>query len=145
MSWGRPGGLAASPGRPPRTDRGQTIQALNRGASTHRRAGRAVSALPANNYPQSHGPVFPVRPQAEVVDLAGRRSATRETPPPPDRNRDEPAQDVTPDSGPHSGPGMTLGDIPGDFDSVRAVWTGTPEPLSVLAEKVRAARGPEDP
>jgi hypothetical protein len=79
------------------------------------------------------------------VDLAGRRSATRETTPPPDWDRHEPAQTVAPDSGHHSGPGITLGDIPGDWDSVRAVWTGTPEPLSVLVEKVRAARGAEDP
>ena len=79
------------------------------------------------------------------MDLAGRRSATREAPPPPDWDRDESVQDVIPDSGPRSGPGITLGDIPGDFDSVRAVWTGTPEPLSVLAGKVRAARGAEDP
>lgn len=79
------------------------------------------------------------------MDLAGRRSTTRETPPPPDWNRDKPVQDATPDSGPRSGPGITLGDIPGDWDSVRAIWTGTPEPLSVLADKVRAARGAEDP
>jgi hypothetical protein len=79
------------------------------------------------------------------VDLAGRRSAARETPPPPDWDRDEPVQDVHPDSGPHSGSGITLSDISRDWGSVRAVWTGTPEPLSVLADKVRAARGAEDP
>jgi hypothetical protein len=60
-------------------------------------------------------------------------------------DRDEPVQTVTLDSGPRSGSGITLSDIPGDWDSVRAVWTGTPESLSVLAEKVRAARDAEDP
>jgi hypothetical protein len=79
------------------------------------------------------------------VDLAGRRSATREATPPPDRDRDETVQTVAPDSGRDSSPGITLGDIPGDWDSVRAVWTGTPEPLSALAGRVRAARGAEDP
>lgn len=40
---------------------------------------------------------------------------------------------------------MTLGDIAGDFGSVRAVWTGTPEPLSAMAGRVQAARQAEDP
>ncbi len=73
------------------------------------------------------------------MDLAGRRSATRETPPLPDWDRDEPVQDVTPDSGPHSGPGITLGDIPGDFDSVRAVWTGDTRPgiPTALPQEIR--------
>jgi hypothetical protein len=104
-----------------------------------------VSALPAENYPQSHEPRIPVRPEAEVVDLADRRSAARETPPPPERKRHEPAQKVTADSGPDSGTGITLGDIPEDWDSIRAVWTGTPEPLSAMTDRVKAARGAEDP
>ncbi|GAB1646896.1 hypothetical protein [Krasilnikovia sp. MM14-A1259] len=79
------------------------------------------------------------------MDLADRRSAARETPPPPDWHRDETAQEVGADSGRQSGPGITLSDIPGDWDSVRAIWTGTPEPLSALAGQVRAARGSEDP
>ena len=40
---------------------------------------------------------------------------------------------------------MTLSDIPGDWDSLRAVWTGTPEPLSAMTDRVTAARGAEDP
>lgn len=79
------------------------------------------------------------------MDLADRRSTARETPPPPDWNPDEPAHTVAADSGPDSGPGITLSDVPGDWDSVRAVWTGTPEPLSVLAGRIRAARGADDP
>lgn len=104
-----------------------------------------MSALPAENYPLSPSPVFPVRPEGDVVNLADRRSASRETTPLPDWNPDEPVQDIPAESGRQSGTGLTVGDIPGDFDSVRAVWTGTPEPLSVLAGRVRAARGAEDP
>ena len=37
-----------------------------------------------------------------------------------------------------------MGDLPGDWASVTAVWTGTPEPLSTLVEHVRAARGSDD-
>ncbi|MFC3989645.1 hypothetical protein [Actinoplanes siamensis] len=40
---------------------------------------------------------------------------------------------------------MTLRDVPGDFDSVRAVWSGTPEPLSALTDRVRAARNSDSP
>lgn len=79
------------------------------------------------------------------MDLADRRSATRETTPLPESNREETVRKVSPDSGRRSGSGMTLGDIPGDFASVLAVWTGTPEPLSAMAERVQAARQAEDP
>ncbi len=103
-----------------------------------------MSAQPAENYPLSHEPVFPVRPPAEVVDLADRRSTTRETPPLPDSNQDEPAQTVATDSGPRSGPGLTLRDVPGDWDSIRAVWDGTPDPLSSLVATIRAARDAQD-
>ncbi|MFI7075558.1 hypothetical protein, partial [Micromonospora sediminicola] len=39
---------------------------------------------------------------------------------------------------------MTLRDIPGDWDSVTAVWTGSPEPLSDLVGQASRARDGSD-
>ncbi|RZU46542.1 hypothetical protein EV385_6616 [Krasilnikovia cinnamomea] len=79
------------------------------------------------------------------MDLADRRSAAQEAPPLPEEFRYEPVQKFSGRSGRQSGPGITIGDIPGDWGSVHAVWTGTPEPLSALTEQVRAARDADDP
>ncbi|MFY1599522.1 hypothetical protein [Micromonospora sp. WMMD737] len=39
---------------------------------------------------------------------------------------------------------MTLSDIPGDWESVTAVWTGSPEPLSDLVALTGQARDGQD-
>lgn len=49
-----------------------------------------------------------------------------------------------PDSGPSSGTGMTLGDIPGGWDSITLVWTGTPTSLQSQVEAARHALRSED-
>lgn len=103
-----------------------------------------MSALPADNYSQSYEPRIPFRPEAEVVELAARRPEAYTAPPLPEQDWPEPPQKVTPDSDSSSGTRITVGDLPGDWASVTAVWTGTPEPLSVLVERIRAARGSDD-
>ena len=49
------------------------------------------------------------------------------------------------DSGPSSGTGMTLRDVPGGWDSVSAVWTGTPASLQAQVEAARTCLKSEDP
>jgi hypothetical protein len=78
------------------------------------------------------------------VQLADHRPEVHTAPPLPEQDWPEPPQTVTPDSDPSSGARITVGDIPGDWASVTAVWTGTPEPLSALVEHIRAARGSDD-
>ncbi|WP_230540426.1 hypothetical protein [Salinispora arenicola] len=39
---------------------------------------------------------------------------------------------------------MTVRDVPGDWDSVTAVWTGSPEPLSDLVGLTGQARDGQD-
>lgn len=104
-----------------------------------------MSAQPAeNNYRPSPTPRIPFRREAEVVSLAPHRSDGPPAPPLPEYNQDEPVQIAPAVSGPNSGTGITLRDIPGDWDSVTAVWTGSPEPLSDLVEMASRAREGQD-
>jgi hypothetical protein len=104
-----------------------------------------VSAQPAeNDYVQSPSPRIPFRRMAEVVSLRHRRSEGQETPPLPEFNQDETPQNVPTVSDPNSGTGITLSDFPGDWESVTAVWTGSPEPLSELVDLAGRAREGQD-
>ncbi|MEV0216501.1 hypothetical protein [Micromonospora sp. NPDC050695] len=104
-----------------------------------------MSALPAeNNYRPSPVPRTPFRREAEVISLVSPRQEALPAPPLPESNQDETAQTELPFSGPNSGTGITLRDIPGDWDSVTAVWTGSPESLSDLVEQATQAREGQD-
>lgn len=104
-----------------------------------------MSALPAeDNYRKSPTPRVPFRREAEVISLAPSRQEPLPTPPLPKPDRDEPVQFAPPISGPNSGTGITLRDIPGDWDSVTAVWNGSPEPLSDLVGQAGKARDGQD-
>ncbi|MEV0005889.1 hypothetical protein AB0H28_26890 [Micromonospora sp. NPDC050980] len=104
-----------------------------------------MNAQPAeDNYRPSPVPRVPFRGQAEVISLVPPRQEPIPTPPLPEPDRDEPAQFAPPFSGPNSGTGITLRDIPGDWDSVTAVWTGSPEPLSDLVGQASRARDGSD-
>jgi hypothetical protein len=104
-----------------------------------------VSALPAENYSESPSPDFPFRPEAEVVNLADRRSETRLPPPPPEYKQDKPARTDRPSSSPDSGTRITLGDIPGDWDSVTEVWEGQPTSLKTQVGRAMEALHSDDP
>jgi hypothetical protein len=100
-----------------------------------------VSAQPAEkNYAQSQTGRSLFQSPAKVIPLPSRRS---EGPNPPEFNEDLPAQTGTPDSGPSSGTRITLGDIPGEWESVTTVWTDAPEPLCHLVARAAEARDPE--
>lgn len=104
-----------------------------------------MSALPAeDNYRPSPTPRVPFRREAEVISLALPRQEPLSTPPLPEPDQDEPAQFAPPISGPNSGTGITLRDVPGDWDSVTAVWNGSPEPLSDLVGQAGKARDGQD-
>jgi hypothetical protein len=79
-----------------------------------------------------------------VISLVPPRQEALPAPPLPESNQDETTQTDLPFSGPNSGTGITLRDIPGDWDSVTAVWTGSPEPLSDLVEQASLARAGQD-
>lgn len=72
-----------------------------------------------------------------MVALAPRRSEGPPAPPLPEFNQPKTAQKVTANSSPNSSTGITVRDIPGDWDSVTAVWTGSPEPLADLVGQAR--------
>lgn len=104
-----------------------------------------MSAQPAeDNYRPSPMPRIPFRREADVVSLVPHRSEGHPAPPLPESNQDEPVQIAPPVSGPNSGTGITLRDFPGDWESVTAVWTGSPEPLSDLVEQAGRAREGQD-
>ena len=98
-----------------------------------------MSALPANesDYTVSPSKRSPVRPDAEVISLPRRRGEHQTT---PDQDRDEPAEIRASKSGLKSGPDFTVSDFPGDWASVTAVWTDSPEPLRELVGRVTAVR-----
>lgn len=100
-----------------------------------------MSAQPAeSNYVPSPSPRIPFQRQGEVISFPERRSDDREAPPLPESNQDETSQTGTPDSDANSGTRITVRDVPGDWASVTAVWTGSPEPLCELTEQVTSAR-----
>jgi hypothetical protein len=104
-----------------------------------------VSALPADNHPQSPRPDFPFRPQAEVINLAAHRSETLPPPPPPEYNQDETPRSDNPVSTPDSGTRITLSDIPGDWDSITAVLKGRPVSVEVQVRTALRALHSDDP
>jgi hypothetical protein len=79
-----------------------------------------------------------------VISLTDRRSEGREAPPLPESNQDEIPQNDQPSSGPNSGTRITVRDVPGDWSSVTAVWTGSPEPLRDLVGQTAQAREGQD-
>jgi hypothetical protein len=104
-----------------------------------------VSAQPAENdyaddYAQSQPARVLFRRPATVISLPLGRSTEQN---PPESKRDEPVQTRTPDSGPDSGTRITVGDVPGEWESVTTVWTDAPEPLCDLVGRVTVARDPE--
>jgi hypothetical protein len=101
-----------------------------------------VSALPANDdYVPSPLPRSPVRSTAEVFSLAEHRSEGQETPPLPDSNADGSDQNVLAESGANSGTRIALGNqIPGDWASVTAVYTSSPQSLRDQVDQILAAR-----
>ncbi|MEU7935289.1 hypothetical protein AB0B80_27595, partial [Micromonospora echinofusca] len=104
-----------------------------------------MSAQPAeDNYRPSPSPRIPFRREADVVSLAPHSSEALPTPPLPESNQDETARKGLASSGPNSGIGITLRDVPGDWESVTAVWTGSPEPLSDLVALTGQARDGQD-
>jgi hypothetical protein len=104
-----------------------------------------VSAQPAeNNYQTSPLPRIPFRREADVVSLVPHRSDGPPAPPLPENNQHETTQNAPAASGPNSGTGITLRDIPGDWGSVAVVWTGSPEPLCDLVEQTGRARDGHD-
>jgi hypothetical protein len=97
-----------------------------------------MNAQPAkDNYIESHPARTLFRRPAEVISLPQRRSERQS---PPEQNMDQPHETRTANSGPDSGTRITLGDIPGDFDSLHTIWTKAPEPLCDLVGRVTAAR-----
>lgn len=104
-----------------------------------------MSAQPAeDNYRPSPTPRIPFRREADIVSLVPHRSDGQLAPPLPEYNQDKQAQIVPPISGPTSGTGITLRDISGDWESVTAVWTGSPEPLCDLVGQAGKARDGSD-
>ncbi|SCF21130.1 hypothetical protein GA0070558_15211 [Micromonospora haikouensis] len=104
-----------------------------------------MSAQPAeDNYRTSPIPRIPVRREADVVSLVHPRQEPIPAPPLPESNQDEPVQNTQPSSGPSSGTGTTQRHVPGDWESVTAVWTGSPEPLCDLVELTGRAREGQD-
>ncbi|MDG4756256.1 hypothetical protein O7630_35500 [Micromonospora sp. WMMD718] len=104
-----------------------------------------MSALPAEeNYRPSPTPRIPFRREADVISLAPPRQEALPAPPLPESNQDETVRNDQPSSGLNSGTGITLRDIPGDWDSITAVWTGSPEPLSDLVGQAGKAREGSD-
>ncbi|SBT69297.1 hypothetical protein GA0070622_6421 [Micromonospora sediminicola] len=104
-----------------------------------------MSALPAEeNYRPSPMPRIPFRREADVISLAPPRQEALPAPPLPESNQDETTRTEPASSGPNSGTGITLRDIPGDWDSVTAVWTGSPEPLADLVGQAGRAREGSD-
>ncbi|RAO26122.1 hypothetical protein ONO23_05525 [Micromonospora noduli] len=104
-----------------------------------------MSALPAeNNYRPSPTPRIPFRRPADVVSLVPQRQEAPPAPPLPESNQDQTARTEPAFSGPNSGTGITLRDIPGDWESVTAVWTGSPEPLSDMVGQAGRAREGQD-
>lgn len=100
-----------------------------------------MSAQPAeDDYRPLPPPRIPLRREADVVALAPRRSESLPAPPLPEFNQHKPVQKGAASSGPNSSTGITLRDIPGDWGSVTAVWTGSPEPLSDLVGLTGQAR-----
>jgi len=65
----------------------------------------------------------------------------------PTWNQEETAQTETSNSTPSSNDRITLGDdlgaLAGDWGSIRAVWTDSPEPLCDLVDRVTEARRPD--
>jgi hypothetical protein len=104
-----------------------------------------VSALPAKSYSQSPSSDFPFRPEAEVVNLAERRSEPLPPPPPPEYKQDKAPRNDRPVSSPDSGTRITIGDVPGDWDSVTAVWEGQPESLQTQVTAALQALRSDDP
>lgn len=104
-----------------------------------------MSALPIEDYPQSQSPNFPFRPEAEVVNLADRRSESLLPPPPPESDPNKTPRINTPDSSPSSGTRITLGEIPGDWDSVKAVVKGRPESVETQVKSALRALHSDDP
>lgn len=104
-----------------------------------------MSAQPAeDNYRPSPTPRIPFRREADIVSLVPHRSDGQPAPPLPESNQDKQAQIVPPISAPTSGTGITLRDISGDWESVTAVWTGSPEPLCDLVGQAGKARDGSD-
>ncbi|MEV4826462.1 hypothetical protein [Micromonospora sp. NPDC049274] len=104
-----------------------------------------MSALPAeDNYRPSPTPRIPFRRPADVVSLVPQRQEAPSAPPLPESNQDETTRTEPASSGPNSGTGITLRDIPGEWESVTAVWTGSPEPLSDMVGQAGRAREGQD-
>ncbi|MEU8258524.1 hypothetical protein AB0C06_30135 [Micromonospora inaquosa] len=104
-----------------------------------------MSALPAeDDYRPSPRPRIPFRRPADVFSLVPQRQEAPPAPPLPESNQDETARTEPAFSGPNSGTGITLRDIPGDWESVTAVWTGSPEPLSDMVGQAGRAREGQD-
>lgn len=96
-----------------------------------------MSAQPAeSDYGQSHDGASPVRPAARVIQLPVPRSDGQTT---PDQDTQETPQTGVVESGVQSGTRLTLRDFPGEWESVTAVWTDSPEPLRVLVARWRGA------
>lgn len=98
-------------------------------------------SLPArDDYRPSPSPRVPLRSEGDVVSLPERRQEGREATPLPESNQEYLPQTGRPDSGANSGIRITVSDIAGDWGSVVAIWTGTPESLSELVDQASAAR-----
>lgn len=97
-----------------------------------------MSAQPAEkDYAQSQPPRSLFQPPAQVIDITKKRSGAPQA---PEQNQDQNDQTRTTNSGLNSGTRITLGDIPGDWESVVAVWTETPDPLCDMVDQALQAR-----
>lgn len=91
----------------------------------------------ADNYTQSQPGRSLFRRSAQVIQMPTRSSEQQKA---PEFNQDLPPQIGALDSGPNSGPRITLSDVPGEWESVTTVWTDGPEPLCDLVDRVTLAR-----
>jgi hypothetical protein len=102
------------------------------------------AATNAGDHSQSRNGRSLFRGMGKVIPLRQERDGGQNW---PTRNQEEPGGTGVANSGPNSGPGITLSDlpdvIPGDWASVTSVWTESPEPLSELVGRVAEARHPE--
>ncbi len=94
-----------------------------------------------DDYVESPSPRVLFRAPAQVIRLDGQRSRHRK---PPESDTPKTPETMTSVSGPDSGTRVALRDIPGDWASVTAVWTGSPEPLSDMVGRVTEARTDPD-
>lgn len=93
-----------------------------------------------DDYEQSPPRRILFRPDAQVIELPRKSSEGQSDQNSPEQNHHESAQMQTANSGPNSGPRITVRDLPGEFDSVTTVWTDAPEPLCHLVARTTAAR-----